>query len=90
MNFKDLCVLKRSDFPLLPCDEKACSWYINEGHCNNCFWILSHVMEKEPVEFELEEIARMEGITVEEVSEIIEGAFTKLRRLLPQMKKEDE
>jgi DNA-directed RNA polymerase specialized sigma24 family protein len=47
-------------------------------------------MTIEPTEFEPEEIARMEGISVEEVNAIIEGAFTKLRRLLPQMKKEDE
>lgn len=90
MRFIDYCVLKRATFPLVPCDEKACSWYINESGCNNCFWVLSHVMAIEPTEFDVEEIAQMEGITVEEVNEIIEGAFTKLRRQLPNIKKEDE
>jgi len=90
MSFKNSCVLKRAEFPLVPCDEKKCSWFINDNHCNNCFWILAHVMSKEQTDFDIEEIARMEGISVEEVNEVIEGAFSKLRRLLPQIKKEDE
>lgn len=91
MGFKDCCVLKRKDFPLIPCDEGKCSWFIHENHCNNCFWILAHIMSKENVEFDIEEIAKMEGISVDEVNQIIEGAFFKLRRLLPQIKKpEDE
>jgi hypothetical protein len=90
MSFHEHCVLKKSVFPLLPCDEKKCSWYIHEGSCNNCFWILAHVMDKERVDFDIEEVARMEGISVEEVNAVMEGAFEKLRRLMPQMKKEEE
>lgn len=90
MRFKICCVLKKDKLPLIPCDEKKCDWFINETCCNNCFWILSHIMEKERMEFDVEEIARMEGISIDEVNALMESAYTKLRRILPQIKKEDE
>ena len=79
------CILKRLNLPALPCQECSCPWYVNGVDYNNCFWVLSHVMSDFPYGLDNDEIAQLEGITEEEVEEIIETALSKLRQ---EMKRE--
>lgn len=71
------CPLRRETPPLLPCDCSECDWYIrNSGH-NNCFWVLSYYLEQTEERLTREEVAALEGITVEEVLRIEEQALSK-------------
>jgi len=73
------CLLRRAYLPLIPCDQSICEWFIHEEHCNNCFWVLSEILEEFPHGFSIKEIAKFENITEQEVVEIIEEAIKKLR-----------
>ena len=77
--FRNKCLLRRSFLPLIPCDQKRCEWFINEDACNNCFWVLSEILEEFPHGLSIKEIARLEGITEKETEELIEGAIKKAR-----------
>ena len=77
--FANKCLLRRTYLPLIPCDQKKCEWYIYEEHCNNCFWVISEILEEIPHGFSAKEIAKFEGITEEEVEEITQTALKKLR-----------
>lgn len=77
--FRNKCLLRRAYLPLISCDQRVCEWHINEEACNNCFWVLAEVLDEFPQGFSVEEIAKMEGITIKETEEIIETALSKLR-----------
>ena len=80
--FQELCILRKTLLPLLPCDESRCDWYIRDSACNNCFWILSELFAEGYLdELSFEEIAQMEGITVDEAMEIFNTAIEKCRFL---------
>lgn len=75
------CRLDKDDLPVLPCGCNDCVWYINDLDYNNCFWIVSSFMGN--VDgwggFSNAEIARMEGIPVEEIDGIFEAAIRSMR-----------
>lgn len=82
------CPLRRVSLPVLPCDCTQCSWYVNDISYKNCFSVLSDYLHEyyatygSPYSFEIEDIAKLEGITEDEVSKIIDGSLGKLRKLL--------
>ena len=84
----DRCLLRKISLPLIPCDEPRCDWYIRDADCNNCFWVLSEVFIKFPQELSIEDIAKLEGITVNEAQELLEGAIIKFRTNIRQFLKE--
>lgn len=84
------CPLKRINLPLLPCHEKRCDWYIHSKDYNCCFWVIAHVLNKYGYGLSLEEIAKLENITEEEVSDIIETALVKLRNEFNRIKQFDK
>jgi len=77
--FSHKCLLRKTHVPLIPCDQKHCEWFINSEDCNNCFWIMLNILAEFPHGFSIEEIARFEGITEENVYTIIETAIKKAR-----------
>lgn len=79
--FLQKCVLRRETLPILPCDCADCEWYIYDSSFNNCFWALAHVFNTEPgTKFSFEEIALLEGVTLNEVIIAYETAINKLRK----------
>jgi len=77
--FYNKCLLRRTYLPLITCDQDRCEWYIHEEACNNCFWVLSEILEEFPHGFSIEEIAKFEGLTEKDVEEVIEEAIKKAR-----------
>lgn len=71
------CILRQATLPAVPCDHSECEWFINDLGLNNCFWVLAHVIGKYDISLSPEEIARLEGISEEEVNEIINTASKK-------------
>jgi len=79
--FVQRCVLRRETLPILPCDSTVCEWYIHDSSYNNCFWALAYVFETQPgTKFSFEEIAILEGVTLNEVIVAYESAINKLRK----------
>ena len=75
------CVLRRETLPILPCDCLACEWYVYDSSYNNCFWALAHALETTPgVKLSFEEIATLEGVTLNEIIIAYENAINKLRK----------
>ena len=85
---QDSCLLRKTTLPLLPCDENKCEWFINEDNYNNCFWILAEIFEEVPKGLSLEEIAKLEGISIEEVKLLLEQAVLKYRANIRRYLKE--
>lgn len=84
------CVLRRETLPILPCDCSECEWYVDDPSYNNCFWALAHLLDSQPgIRFSFEEIAKMEGITLEEVMKAYESAINKLRKDSRKIMKND-
>jgi len=79
------CILKRLNLPALPCQEGSCPWYVHGVDYNNCFWVLAHALASFSRGLDNDEIAQLEGISEEEVEEIIETALSTLRQ---EMKRE--
>lgn len=79
--FVQKCALRRETLPILPCDCTVCEWYIRDSSYNNCFWALAHAFEIQPgTKFSFEEIALLEGVTLNEVINAYESAINKLRK----------
>jgi hypothetical protein len=81
MGISSNCAVGRAVLPVVPCNEKRCPWFVyNVEHCN-CFFNVSEYMDDFPGcgGFELEEIAVMEGTTVQEIIKIIEDTEKKIR-----------
>jgi len=79
--FVEKCVLRRETLPILPCDCVVCEWYVHDSSYNNCFWALAHVFEAQPgPKLSFEEIASLEGVTINEVMTAYESAINKLRK----------
>jgi len=79
--FVHKCALRRETLPVLPCDCSACEWYIHEATYNNCFWALAYIFENQPgTKLSFEEIAVLEGVTVDEIVIAYETAINKLRK----------
>lgn len=76
---QDSCLLRKLTLPLLPCDENDCEWFVNEAHYNNCFWVLAEIFDDVPNGLSLAEIAKLEGISIEEVKLLLEQAVLKYR-----------
>jgi len=74
--------------PLIPCDEIICDWYIREDKYNNCFWVLAQAFTKMPCSLSLDEIARLEGITLEQAKELVEHAMKQYRANVSKVIKE--
>ena len=71
------CVKRFSELPKLACDCSECDWYVRDHANKNCFWVLCESLQDNPLSDE--EIARLEGISVEEVEKVTASAFQKLR-----------
>lgn len=76
---QDACLVRRTTFPSIPCEEKECDWFLKETEFNNCFWVLSAAMVECPKSFSVEEIAKLEGLSVEEAQNLIDEAVSKYR-----------
>jgi hypothetical protein len=74
------CPLRREELPLLPCDCSQCSWAIKDTFYKNCFWVLAEQLLDNPQQLSIEDIAKLEGITPDEVNTIIEKAIHKMRK----------
>lgn len=79
MSIRISCPNKEKMLPCFPCSCKKCAWFVRETAYNNCFWVLMHVFSKWQFSLEFEEIARLEGLSVEEVEEIYNNAVIKLK-----------
>ena len=90
MFFIERYILRRTYVPIIPCDQCKCDWYIREGCYNNCFWVLANVLKESPVEMGFEEIADLEGITVDEVKKIYEEAVINFRKKTLKTSENDE
>ncbi len=74
------CILRRTSLPILPCDCRECDWFIHDPVLNNCFWVLADVISDTPgQQMSIEDIAEMEGLSVEEVATIFASAQKKYR-----------
>jgi hypothetical protein len=74
------CAKRRTTLPILPCDCAQCVWYISDINYNDCFWVLSEILNIHPgIRFTFEEIACMENIPVKEVLNLFESALKKIR-----------
>lgn len=74
------CPNRLNHIPLMPCNLKECDWWLTDPDYNCCFWVLSNAMDTlKGNEFSVEEIAKLEGVTPEEVEYIIESSLTKIR-----------
>jgi hypothetical protein len=82
------CLLRRLDLPLVPCDECNCDWFVREESYNNCFWILANIFEEMPRGLSIDEIAKLEGISAEEVEMCLETAVKKYRASVGKLIKE--
>lgn len=79
------CVRRRTVLPILPCDCDQCVWFIHDSGYNDCFWVLSEVLNSSPgMRFTVEEIAAMENIPIKEVVTLLDGALKKLREHVPE------
>ncbi|MFA5132742.1 MAG: hypothetical protein WC444_05475 [Candidatus Paceibacterota bacterium] len=80
MNIEDNCESGRNSLPLLPCSNKTCPWVVNDIEYRNCFFVLlQHISVTPDYEMSIEDIAKMEGISEQEVVDIIEKAEKKIR-----------
>lgn len=73
------CVLRRSTLPALPCDCRKCDWFIHDTELKNCFWVLAHMISESKQQMSFEDIAEIEGISVEEAKEAYTSAIKKWR-----------
>ena len=90
MIFIQKCALRKTCLPAIPCECTDCEWYVNDDSYNNCFWLLAYFLYENPgYRFTDKEISQLEGISVEEVEEIIEGALCKLRQRAKDFIKDD-
>lgn len=88
--FVQKCVLRRETLPILPCDCSACEWYIHAATYNNCFWVLAYIFENQPgTKLTFEEIASLEGVTLNEVITAYENGISKLRKESRKIMKSD-
>ena len=88
--FIQKCVLRRESLPILPCNCINCEWYIHDSSYNNCFWVLAHLLYTQPgTKLLFEEIARLEGVTLEDIMATYETAISKLRRESRNIMKSD-
>ena len=75
------CRLGKTELPLLPCSCSDCPWFVDDLDYNCCFWIVTAFMGA--IEgwsgFSNEEIAKMEGISINEVENIVQEAAKTLR-----------
>jgi hypothetical protein len=69
--------MRRDSKPVIKCDCQNCDWYVHDSNHKNCFWVLSEDLQDNPMS--VEEIAQIEGISVEEVEKITNEALMKLR-----------
>ena len=84
------CALRRTTLPILPCDCNLCDWYIYNSTYNQCFWVLARFFEVGRThKFSFEEIAELEGISLDEVLKIYENAINKLRLTSDKMSQND-
>ncbi len=75
------CAIRRETLPILPCDVCDCEWYVKTTMYNNCFWVLATYLDVQSgFKFSFDEIAQLEGLTVEEVQQIYERGIDKLRQ----------
>jgi hypothetical protein len=74
------CALRREQLPLLPCECSRCDWYIYDDTYSCCFWVLACILDiTSGNTLSFEEIARLEGISLQETLTIYERAVSKLR-----------
>lgn len=73
------CILNRQYIPLFPCSRIECEWYIHDQGYNNCFWVLSRILDKSGG-LEFDEISKLENIPIAEVIKIYEDALAKCRQ----------
>jgi len=78
--FVHKCVLRRMTLPLLPCDCTVCDWYVCNSRYNRCFWVLAEQLEFTGAKLSFQEIAEIEGLSIEEITKIYESAIFKLRQ----------
>lgn len=80
MEFITRCALRREELPMIACDCSKCDWYIRDPQSENCFWVLAKHMDDFPGNgLSVEEIATLEGLSVEEVEKLLESALKKTR-----------
>jgi len=80
MTLIERCAKRRTDLPILPCDCAQCVWYIRDISYNDCFWVLSAVLNLRPgLKFSFEEIAAMENVPVKDIVTLFDSALKKLR-----------
>lgn len=80
MEFILRCALRREQLPVIACDCINCDWYIRDPQNKNCFWVLAAYIYDFPGNtLSIEEIAELEGISVEEVERLLENAIKKTR-----------
>ena len=88
--FVQKCALRRETLPILPCDCLACEWYIHDSTYNNCFWALAHIFETHPgTKLSFQEIASLEGVSINEIIIAYENAISKLRKESRNIMKSD-
>jgi hypothetical protein len=74
------CAKRRTTLPVLPCDCCQCVWYIRDINYNDCFWVLSEILNFRPgLRFSFEEIATMENVSVKDIVTLFDSALKKLR-----------
>ena len=71
------CPKRLETLPNITCDSKICEWRIKSPGNRNCFWVLADHLQDMPMT--VEEIAQVEGISVEEVEKVTQEALQKLR-----------
>lgn len=84
------CALRRETLPILPCDCNLCDWYVSSSAYNRCFWVLAQFLDvNQGARLSFEEIAQLEGVSVEEAAQLFEVALRKLRNSSDSVKELD-
>lgn len=78
---KKYCISSRKTLPVVSCGNNACDWFVHHDDYCNCFWVVANYMHRLPGMggFSLEEIAKMENCSTEQIVEIFENAVKVIR-----------
>jgi len=78
--FKECCIAGRDTLPALPCNYEQCPWYVHNDEYANCFWVVAEVIYLQGGStFSEDEIALFEGISEQEVKQVLSEVFKKIR-----------